>query len=433
MTECGNWRGITLTSIIAKLFSLILLDRIQKPLDNTLRDEQAGFRCGRGCRDQIFVLRHIIQQSVEFRRPLVMAFVDFEKAFDSVNRDVLWKVLRHYGLPQKYVDLICALHCGTKCQVLVNKTLTDSFEVNSGVLQGGVMSPLLFACLIDYILKVTVQDKRRGIPWVDGKYLIDLDYADDIVIFAETIEDLQSILNDLDDNAKKAGIKINIKKTKIMITEDAVPGQVMLHNKVIEEVNEFRYLGTIVARNGSMEAEFNERMRKANQAMGMLSAVWKSHRLSVHSKVRLYITLVRSILLYGHESWYSNESVCSRFVRFENKILRRILEVRLVDRIRVSHMRDVTQVPWIDDVIKRARWSWMGHVMRRDEEERLIKQAVLWRPEGTRRRGRPKPTWLNTMKKDAGERWNIVEGEAQDRQRWMIFMEALCVTRHVGP
>ena len=428
LKDCGNWRGITLTSIVGKLLSLIVLQRIQDALDRRLRDEQAGFRKARGCSDQIFVIRHIIQQCVEFRVPLLMAFVDFEKAFDSVHRPALWKILRSYGLPDKYVRLIEEIHKGSRCRVNVDGQLSPEFSVESGVLQGNVLSPLLFAILIDFIMRRTVGDKEKGIQWVDGKHLADLDYADDIALLSNNINNLQELLDKLKENGRKVGLKINARKTEIMRTEHAQHGNISLNDQIVNNVSNFKYLGTVVSDTGSLEAEFSERLKKANQIMGMLSKIWKSHRLTMHVKLRIYSSLVRSVLIYGHESWYDNDTISRRFLVFENKALRRILGIRWQDRVRNVTIREVTQVPYIDETLMRDRWRWMGHI-HRTEPDRIIREAARWEPVGTRRIGRPRPTWRRTMQREAGDTFASVSDEAQDRGGWRNYVEALCVAR----
>ena len=92
LTECGNWRGITLTSVPSKVFGRIIIDRIRDGVDTKLRKEQAGFRRGRSTVEQIFILRNIIEQVAEWQSTLYITFVDFEKAFDSVHRESLWKI-----------------------------------------------------------------------------------------------------------------------------------------------------------------------------------------------------------------------------------------------------------------------------------------------------------------------------------------------------
>ena len=106
LADCGNWRGITLLSVPGKVMAMILLDRIYEALDGKIREGQAGFRVGRSCADQIFVLRNIIEQSVEWQRQLVVNFIDFKKAFDSLHRPSMWKILRSYGLPTKIINMI---------------------------------------------------------------------------------------------------------------------------------------------------------------------------------------------------------------------------------------------------------------------------------------------------------------------------------------
>ena len=99
LSSCNNWRGIMLLSIPSKILTRIILERIKKALDETLREEQAGFRQDRSCTDHIATLRIIIEQSLEWETPLYSVFVDFQKAFDSVDRDVIWRLMQHYGFP----------------------------------------------------------------------------------------------------------------------------------------------------------------------------------------------------------------------------------------------------------------------------------------------------------------------------------------------
>ena len=148
----------------------------------------------------------------------------------------------------------------------------------------------------------------------------------------------------------------------------------------------------------------------------------------VHTKVSLYLSLVRSVLTYGCESWYDNETISRRFAVFENKALRRILGVSWKDRISKLKIHEMTKVPWLDEVLMTWRWRWLGHTLRR-EQHRIVRHTHKWAPIGGRRRGRPKPTWVRTMMKEADESWRDVEARAQDREKWRSFTKALCVSR----
>ena len=103
--------GIMLLSVPGKVFNRILLERIKEAVDPKLRDQQAGFRRNRSCADQIATLRIIVEQTSEWNSPLYINFIDYEKAFDSVDRETLWKLLRHYGIPEKITSLIKCI-CG---------------------------------------------------------------------------------------------------------------------------------------------------------------------------------------------------------------------------------------------------------------------------------------------------------------------------------
>ena len=112
LSECKNWRGIMLLSVPSKILCHITLDRIQEIVDKKLRKEQAGFRKDKSCTDHIATLRIIVEQCIEWQSSLYINFVDFKKAFDSIDRTILWKLLRHYGLPKKCVTLIKNMYEG---------------------------------------------------------------------------------------------------------------------------------------------------------------------------------------------------------------------------------------------------------------------------------------------------------------------------------
>ena len=160
-----NWRGITLLSMPSKIFCRVLLNRIEGAIDVNLRQEQAGFRRGKGCKDQIFSLRNIIEQSTEWNAPLYIGFIDFKKAFDSIHHETLWKILRHYGLPQKIVGLISVLYKRFECSVLMDSAQTDYFPVKSGVCQGCILSPILFNIALDYIMRQITQHRGPDLPF----------------------------------------------------------------------------------------------------------------------------------------------------------------------------------------------------------------------------------------------------------------------------
>ena len=132
LQQCGNWRGVTLLPIASKVMGKILISRIQDGVDR-LRKEQAGFRSGRGTGEQIFILRNILEQVDEWNATMYFHFVDFEKAFDSVHRDSLWRIMKAYGIPDKLIGLVKALYDGFTCTVIDEGEITQRFPVVNGV------------------------------------------------------------------------------------------------------------------------------------------------------------------------------------------------------------------------------------------------------------------------------------------------------------
>ena len=143
MQECKNYRGIMLPSVPGNVLNRIIVDRLK------LRDHQACFRKDRSCTDHIATLRIIVEQSMEWDSFLYINCVDYEKAFDSLNRDTLWKLLQHYGISNTFMSLIRNTYENMACRVIHAGQFTDSFTVKTGVRQGCLLSPFLFLLAID--------------------------------------------------------------------------------------------------------------------------------------------------------------------------------------------------------------------------------------------------------------------------------------------
>ncbi|VDO51651.1 unnamed protein product [Schistosoma margrebowiei] len=145
----------------------------------------------RSCTDQIATLRIIVQQSVEWNSSLYINFIDYEKAFDSVDRRTLWKLLRHYGVPEKIVNIIQNSYDELQCKVVHGGQLTDAFQVRTGVRQGCPLSPFLFLLVVDWIMKTSTSEGKHGTQWTAQNQLYDLDVADDIALLSHTHEQMQ--------------------------------------------------------------------------------------------------------------------------------------------------------------------------------------------------------------------------------------------------
>ena len=429
LSQCSNWRGITLLSVPCKTLSQLIYNRIKGFTETMFREQQAGFRQGRGCSDHIFVLRNIVEQCEEWQKSVILNFVDFRKAFDCVHRESMWKILEIYGIPRKFISIIKSMYHGSESCVRVGQEHTDWFTVATGVRQGDVLSPLLFNILLDFIMR-KIDTMECGIEWAGGKRLRDLDYADDICLLASDVEEMQRMVDAIVMEGSKIGLTINTTKTELIKIRTQDTRSVSIGSSNLKEVNSFVYLGSRISSDGDIRPEINIRVGKASYAFNCLNNVWKEDRISRATKLRLFNAIVLSVLLYGCESWKGLQEIEERVRRFESNCLRKILKIRWYDHVSEEELRRRTGQQSVVEKIKIARWKWYGHVLRMPDE-RIPKQALDWRPEGRRRIGRPKDTWRRTLTRETNQK-NLQEDDvrrrAEDRATWRSFVADLWTT-----
>ena len=153
---CENHRGISLVSVASKLLTGIILRRLVNARERQIRENQAGFRPGRGCIDHIFTLRQILEHRHSYKRPTLVVFLDLKAAFDSVDRTCLWHCLSLKGVPQIFINLLKSLYSETRARVRVYGELSPEFTTESGVRQGCPLSPFLFNFVMDILLETAL-------------------------------------------------------------------------------------------------------------------------------------------------------------------------------------------------------------------------------------------------------------------------------------
>ena len=428
LSKCGNWRGIMLLSIPSKILTRVLLNRMKVAVDEVMRDEQAGFRKDRSCIDQIATLRIIVEQSIEWSSPLYLLFVDFEKAFDSLDRETMWKILRHYGIPDKIINVIKVQYRDFTCQVLHGGTMTVPIEVKTGVRQGCLLSPLLFLVVLDWVTKNAYESKRLGLQWTLTQRLEDLDYADDLCLLTHRLTDMRVKVEKLQEFGGQVGLTINIKKTKEM--RIGVGGQeaLELNGEAVERVSEFTYLGSVISETGGTDEDIAARIRKAQSTFSMLMPVWKEKSIRLRTKLRIFNTNVKTALLYGSETWRSTKQLTKKLQTFINKCLRKILNIRWPEVISNEDLWERTEQSRIEESIKRKKWKWIGHTLRKPGNN-ITRSALEWNPQGSRKRGRPKQSWRRSVHDELAKKnttWIEAKRTANNRVRWRSMVDALC-------
>ena len=425
LSICDNHRGIMLLSTPGKVLSKILLERLKSAIDKKLRKNQAGFRSGRSCSDQIITLRIIIEQCLEMRKPCIINFVDYQKAFDSLDRNTLWKILAFYGVPKKIIDIIKSMYENQNVKVLFKGKLSNSFIVLTGVRQGCLLSPFLFLLAIDFILRYC--NNGNGFPWIADEELDDLDFADDLAVTANTIDKIQEKTNEIKERSEAVGLLINVGKTKTMRINIDDNSPVKLDGEDIEDVDSFTYLGSILNKEGGTQEDVNNRLKKARTAFGMLTKIWRSTSIRTNTKIKIFNSNVKSVLFYGSESWSLTKKLETKIQVFINNCLRKILKIFWPQVITNIELWNLTNQLPVQNQIKKRKYGWIGHTLRRPTFE-VQREALTWDLAGSRRRGAPRLTWrrkLTSELSEIGKTWDDIENLAQVRTSWRRFVNSL--------
>ena len=393
LADCNNWRGITLLSVTGKVFCSILLKRLKDEIDLKLREEQAGFRKNRSCSEQIFTLRNIIEQSLEFQQSMIINFIDFKKAFDSIHRETMWNILELYGIPKKFINIFRTIYENSSCCIKTEDGTTEFFKILTGVRQGCNLSPFLFLVVIDYILRTAMNKENYGITWGKRDRLTDLDFADDIALLATDREKLKEMTTSLEKTAEKVGLRISSEKSKIMeIGNQTNKMPIMVNNQEIEETTKFPYLGSIITHDGDTEADIKCRIGKAMAIFQKMTNIWRSKKISTEIKINLYKSIILPIVTYASETWRITTKLANRLNVFHHRCIRRILNINYKEHITNEEILERSKLNRLEDIITERRMKMTGHILRLPNE-RPAKIALSWTPtNGKRKRGRPVKT-----------------------------------------
>lgn len=306
-----DYRGITVGVALSKLYSMVLLQRLDAWAEaNGMRARgQAGFRSGRGTPDNAFVLNHVIEKYKAAKKPVYAAFIDFRKAYDCVDRALLWRCLRSLGLHGRILESLIEMYTDVKICVRVGGKLSESFRSDVGVKQGDPLSPLLFGLFIDRMEGV-IRDK---LPATSGVRLLDmylkiLLYADDLVLLAESPAELQSMLDLLHTFCLHNALTVNIKKSEVVVFNGQYCSrrgvQIQYSGSDMKVVPCFVYLGILYDETTGVKGAAKRGMDKGRRAM--FAMLKRCHELNIHNvglKCHLFDALVRPVVNYGCEVW----------------------------------------------------------------------------------------------------------------------------------
>ena len=356
--------------------------------------------------------------------------------------------MHKFGFPEKYVKILRLLHDNMMAVVKMNNTTSDSFPIKTGVKQGCVIAPCLFNIYLTTLLLLIRDDLPLGLDMryrLDGKLLnlrklkakskvipssvLELQYADDSVISANSREDTQRALDLFNYGFRMLGLNLNALKTKVLVQPK--PGKpiaelthtpIVVNGQALEFVEHFNYLGSILSSTAMIDKEIEHIISSAVAAFGrMRGRVFNCRDLSKKTKLAVYNAAILPILTYGSETWITYRKHLKSLERFNQRCLPDILRIHWEERRTNVSVLEEAKSQTINSKILLNQLRWAGHCVRMDDE-RLPKQVLYSElMTGKRTQGGQRKRWKDTLKANLkmGQidltKW---ENETLDRKRW---------------
>ena len=339
----------------------ILQDRLQQYMSCELPDVQAGFRKGRGTRDQIANIHWIIEKAREFQKNIYFCFTDYAKAFNCVDHNKLWKILKEMGIPDHLTHLLRNLYAGQEATVWTGHR-TDWFQIGKGgVLQGCIFSICLFDLCAEYIMRnAGLEEAQAGIK-IAGRNISNLRYADDTTLMTETEEELKSLMK-VKEESEKVGLKLNIQKTKIMVSGPITSWEI--DGEIVEKVLDFTFLGLKITADGDCSYEIKRCLLLGRKVMTKVDSILKSRDITLPTKVHLVKAMVFTVVMYGYESWMVKKVGHQKIDAFELWCWRRLLRVPwTARRSNQSILKEISLRCSLEGLMSKLKVQYFGHLM----------------------------------------------------------------------
>jgi len=246
---------------------------------------------------------------------LVKSLPALQAAFDYVDHNKLWKILQEMGIPDHLTCLLRNLYADQEATVRTGHGTTDGFQIGKGGRQGCILSSCLFNLYAEYIMRnAGLEEAQAGIK-IAGRNISNLRYADDTTLMAKSEKELKSLLMKLKEESKNVGLKLNIQKTKIMVSRPNTSGQI--DGETVETVSEFIFLCSKITADGKCSHEIKRRLLLGRKVMTNLDTIFKSRDITLPTKVLLVKAMVFPVVIYGCESWTVKKAEHQRIDAFE--------------------------------------------------------------------------------------------------------------------
>lgn len=349
MNVASNYRGISIGANMSRILAKIILSRLKEAYETHLGEQQFGFRRNKSTSDAIFIMKSAIEKH---RGTLIAVYIDLTAAYDHIPRDFLFRVLSIRTGASHIVAILRKMYEGTTASI---KGMAAKFDVLVGCRQGGQESPCLFNYYLDFVLKVAADEIDRRFPdgWgIQFDYRIShlctnrlqkrtsggmngvqvlrwILYADDAVLFCNTPEEAQELLNIIDSTCRRFGLTISHKKTKTQVfnNDELAKKQSLITMGVhtIENVEEFTYLGQVFTTSDT-KCYTDHRIARANAKFNELRTALCDTNIQLQTRSKLLEACVRSRLTYGLQSCYPKEAEMKKLEGCWSGLLRNMVK-----------------------------------------------------------------------------------------------------------
>uniref|UniRef100_A0A8D8XEA4 Craniofacial development protein 2 n=1 Tax=Cacopsylla melanoneura TaxID=428564 RepID=A0A8D8XEA4_9HEMI len=421
---CDQYRTLSLTSHASKILTRIILRRIETLIDNSLTDDQFGFRRGIGTREAILTLRQVIEKRNRKGIATFMSFVDLEKAFDNVNWDLMFELLKRIGISFRDRRIIHSLYKNEVGVIRCGDTEEEAV-IKKGVRQGCSLSPYLFNLYVQEAINKIREECQVGID-IEAEITEKVDmlrFADDIAIVTDNENDLQNILHTMNNLMKNQfNMKINKKKTKILICSRMEEDRqrtlsIKLEDEILQQVTEYKYLGSLITNDGTSRKEIISRIGQAKCAFNKKKELFTSRSIDLNLRKRLIKTYVWSVALYGSETWTIAKAEQNRLMAFEMWCWRKMQKISWIEHMTNEEvLRRAGEQRSFMKSLKKRRAKLIGHILRHNS---LLARVIEGKIEGSNTQGRPPLGYLEQIMKDVNvPTYRELKRKAGNREEW---------------
>ncbi|KAL5194659.1 Protein transport protein Sec24-like CEF [Glycine soja] len=402
--NCANYRGIKLMSHTMKLWERVIERRLRK--ETQVTENQFGFMPGRSTMEAIYLLRRVMEQYRMDQQDLHLIFIDLEKAYDRVPREILWKALEKKGVRVAYIRAIQDMYDRVSTSVRTQGGESDDFPITIGLYQGSTLSPYLFTLILDVLTEQIQEIALRCML-----------FADDIVLLGESREELNERLETWRRALETHGFRLSRSKSEYMEckfnkSRRVSNSEVKIGDHIIPQVTRFKYLGSVIQDDGEIEGDVNHRIQAGWMKWRKASGVLCDAKVPIKLKGKFYRTAVRPAILYGTECWAVKSQHETKVGVAEMRMLRWMCGKTRQDKIRNGAISERVGVAPIVEKMVENRLRWFGHVERRPVDSVVRRVDQMERRQTIRGRERPKKTIREVIKKDL---------ELNDLDRSMVY------------